>query len=231
MLKIKNLTIKVKGKPVVKNLNLSLKKGEIQAILGPNAAGKSSLIKTIMGLSDYQISQGEIWFKNKKLNGQSINQRAKLGISMVFQNPLEIKGVVLRDFLQALGQKGTRKIKANGKKLLDREINLGFSGGEKKISELLQMQQLKPDLLLIDEIDSGLDLINLKKVTQIIKKEFVGRGVAILLITHRGEIMKYLKPQLAHVMLEGKIICSEPWQIVWQTIKKYGYKKCQKCPK
>lgn len=231
MLEIKNLAIKVKGKTVVKNLSLKLKKGEVQAILGPNAAGKSSLIKAIMGLSDYQVSQGAIFFKGKKLNGQTIDQRAKMGISMVFQNPPEIKGLILKDLLGEIGVKQKIKTEENNKKLLKREVNLGFSGGEKKLSELMQIRKLKPQLLLIDEIDSGLDLINLKKVVQTIQKEFIAKGTAVLLITHRGEIMQYLKPKLAHMMIRGKMVCSEPWQIVWQTIQKHGFRKCQKCQK
>lgn len=230
MLKIKNLTIKIKNKIVVKDLSLELKKGQVQAILGPNAAGKSSLIKAIMGLSDYQISQGEIWFKDKKLNGQTIDQRAKLGIGMIFQNPPEIKGVSLKDFLAEIG-KNQFGIELNGQTLLNREINVGFSGGEKKISELMQMRHLQPKLLLIDEIDSGLDVINLKKVAQMIQKEFINRGTAVLLVTHRGEIMQYLKPRLAHMLIRGKMVCSEPWQTVWQTIQRHGFQKCQKCQK
>ena len=230
MLKIKNLQIGVGRKILVSQVNLSLKKGEAQAILGPNAAGKSSLIKGIMGLGDYKINKGEILFNKHKINRLSINQRANLGITMIFQSPPEIKGVKLKQLLRLISAKKL-KINGTGKKLLNRELNFGFSGGEKKISELLQVRSLKPKLLLIDEIDSGLDLVNLKKVSQIIKKEFIDKKVSILIITHRGQIMKYLKPKLAHVMINGKIICSEPWQKVWQTIKKYGFKRCQKCHK
>jgi len=231
ILEIKNLSIRVDQKIVVSEINLSLKKGEVQAILGPNAAGKSSLVKTIMGLADYKICRGEIRFEGKKLNSLRPHQRAKLGIAEIFQSPPAIKGVKLGSFLDEIKQKKEINFNRSEKKLLTRDLNIGFSGGEKKISELLQARCLAPKLLLIDEIDSGLDLINLERTAEIIKTEFINKGTSVLLITHRGEIMKYLKPDLAHVMIRGKMICSEPWKKVWRTIKKFGYQRCKKCPK
>jgi len=231
ILEIKNLKVKVKQKTIISGVSLSLEKGGVQAILGPNAAGKSSLVKTIIGLTDYKIYQGKISFGEKKLNNLTLDKRAKLGIVMIFQSPPEIKGVKLEMFLNVIRAGKEIKIDSAEKKLLKRDLNIGFSGGEKKLSELLQARALQPKLLLIDEIDSGLDLVNLKKISKMIKKEFINKGTAILLITHRGEIMKYLKPDLCHVMIKGKIVCSEPWQKVWQTIKKFGYQRCKKCPK
>lgn len=229
ILAIKDLTIKVNNKIIVSQTNLFLKPGEIRVILGPNGAGKSSLIKAIMGLADYQIFKGTIKFKNKKINKLSLDQRAKLGITMVWQSAPEIKGVNLNQLLKEINHHQPVNYNSAEKKLLARQINVGFSGGEKKISELLQARSLKPALLLIDEIDSGLDIVNLKKVAEIIKKDFIDQRTAILLITHRGEIMKYLQPKLAQVMIGGRIICAEPWQKVWPVIKKFGYQKCRQC--
>ena len=231
ILVIKELSVKVNGKTILKKVNLKIREGEVHAILGPNAAGKSSLVKTIMGLADYKICQGEIRFEGKKLNSLRPHQRVKLGIAKIFQSPPAIKGIKLGRFLDEIKQKKEINFNQSEKKLLARDLNIGFSGGEKKISELLQARCLTPKLLLIDEIDSGLDLINLKRVAGIIKTEFINKGTSVLLITHRGEIMKYLKPDLAHVMIRGKMICSEPWKVVWRTIKKFGYQRCKKCPK
>mgnify|MGYP001041145343 CR=1 FL=1 len=231
ILEIKDLKVKVDQKTIVSSVDLCLGKGEVQAILGPNAAGKSSLVKAIMGLSGYKINQGEIRFEGKKLNSVVLNKRVKLGIAMIFQTPPEIKGVKLGQFLKEMSTDKLIEFDDTERRLLARDLNVGFSGGEKKISELLQARTLQPKLLLIDEIDSGLDFVNLKKISRVIKKEFIDKGTAILLITHGGEIMKYLEPNLAHVMIKGKMVCSEPWQKVWQTIKKFGYQRCKKCPR
>ena len=153
-----------------------------------------------------------------------------MGMTMIFQSPPAIKGLKLDKFLKKINKKKKLSFNQQEKKLLKRDLNVGFSGGEKKIAELLQAKALLPQLLLIDEIDSGLDLVNLQKIAKTIKKDFLAKGTAILLITHRGEIMKYLEPKLAQVMIKGQIMCAEPWQKVWRVIKKFGYQKCQQCP-
>jgi len=231
ILQIRNLQVKVEEKKIVKGVSLVLKKGQVQAVLGPNAAGKSSLLKAIIGLSDYQIVKGGVFFAGQKINNLSLKQRADLGIALIYQSPPAIKGVKLGDFLQKIKKNSFVKTDKKEEKLLNRQLNIGFSGGEKKISELLQARQLKPKLVLVDEIDSGLDVVNLAKVARILKKEFVDQGTAVLLVTHQGEIMKYLKPSLAHVMLGGRLVCSESWSKVWQTIKNHGYKECYQCLK
>jgi len=229
ILELKNLGIKAGRRQLVRDINLSLASGEVQAILGPNGAGKSSLVKGIIGLSDYWISRGKVILAGQEINQLSPSQKAKLGLSLIFQFPPALPGVKLSQLLKRINKQIPASSDWLKKELLARDLDSGFSGGEKKAAELLQMKSLKPKALLIDEIDSGLDLVNLKKISQVIQKEFVQRGTAILLITHRGEIMKYLKPKIAHVMLQGRIICSEPWAKVWRTIKKFGYQKCQQC--
>jgi Fe-S cluster assembly ATP-binding protein len=224
----KDLTIKAANKIVASNISLSLNKGEVEVILGPNAAGKSSLLKAIAGFSDFQISKGIITFNGEILNHLSPNKRAKKGIFLIHQSPPAIKGIKLQDFLNKISSK---KIKLGPQEevLTKRQLNVNFSGGEKKISELLQARKAQPKLLLIDEIDSGLDLVNLKRIAQVLKKEFINKGTAVLLITHRGEIMQYLNPKKAHVMLNGQFCCAENWQRIWQTIKKHGYQRCKEC--
>jgi len=232
MLKIDNLTIAIDGKRVVKNFNLEIKAGEIEVVLGPNGAGKSTLLKTIMGFKGFDIVKGDIFFKGREIQKLSVDQRAKLGIGMIFQSPPGIKGVEFSLFLKKISDKkkwNQKYFQEVQKKLFKKELNVDFSGGEKKISELVQMQALEPELVLIDEVDSGLDVINLGKTARILRQDFLDQGRSILLVTHRGEIMQYLQPKRAHVMVDGEMICSEDWEKVWETIKKHGFKKCLQC--
>jgi len=230
LLQIKNLKAKGDDKEILKGINLNLKQGELQVLLGPNASGKSTFAKVISGNPKYKITQGEILFNKKKITRLAPEKRTKLGIVLAWQNPPAIKGVKLSCLLEKISKtKPENKvgIEAN---LLDREINVNFSGGEKKISELLQVLSLNPKLAILDEIDSGLDLKKLEKVSQLIKNELVDKKIAVLLITHSGSILKFLKPKITNIMLNGKIICkSKDYQKTLKVIKKYGYEKCKKC--
>ncbi len=231
-LEIKNLKVKGNGQEILKGINLKIKKGECQALLGPNASGKSTLAQVIAGSPKYRVSQGKIIFRDKGITKLPPEKRTKLGIALSWQNPPAIKGVRLE---KLLGKISNRKIE-NKKldlddNLLDRQVNLDFSGGEKKISELFQILSLNPQLVILDEIDSGLDIKRLEKFARLIKKELIDKKVALLLITHSGTILRFLKPQLTNVMLDGKIVCREKnYRKVLQVIKKYGYDKCKKCP-
>jgi len=239
LLKVDKLKVEGNGKEILKGVNLQIKRGEIQALLGPNASGKSTLAQVILGNPKYKITSGKILFKGKprtrrnSLRGMDITKfspekRVKLGLSLVWQSSPTIKGVKLSQLLEKISQRKIRIEEAEG--LLEREINLGFSGGEKKISELLQVISLNPKLVIFDEIDSGLDIKRLETVSKIIKKELVNKNVSILLITHWGQILDYLKPDLTNVILGGKIICkAKDYKKVLRTIKKYGYEKCKKC--
>ncbi len=228
LLKVEKLKVKVDGKEILKDVNLQIKRGEVQALLGPNASGKSTLAQVILGNPKYKIVKGKIFFGGKEITKLSPEKRVKLGIGLTWQSPPAIKGVRLSQLLKEifLIKKEIKEIKY----LKDREINLNFSGGEKKISELLQVLSLNPKLVIFDEIDSGLDIKKLQQVANIIKKELVEKNIAILLITHNGQILDYLKPDWTFVMLDGKIICKEKdYKKVLKTIKKYGYEKCKKC--
>jgi len=230
MLKVKNLKAKVEEKEILKGVDLEIKRGEIQALLGPNGSGKSVLAQTISGNPKYKITKGEVFFLEKNITRLSPEKRVKLGIVSVWQTPPEIKGVKFSSLLEKISQKQTEAEKMDFSNFLERELNVGFSGGEKKISELLQVLALNPKLVIFDEIDSGLDIKKLQKVAKIIKKELVEKGVSILLITHWGQILEFLKPDWTSVMVDGKIICkAKDFRKVLKTINKYGYEKCKQC--
>jgi Fe-S cluster assembly ATP-binding protein len=234
LLKIDKLKVKGSGKEILKGVNLQIKRGEIQALLGPNASGKSTLAQVILGNPKYKITQGRIFFEDKEVTKLFPEKRAKLGIAMTWQSPPAIKGVKFSQLLSKISTFGgstpfavARELEPN---LLEREINVDFSGGEKKMSELVQVIALNPKLVIFDEIDSGLDIKRLEKAAKIIKKELVDKKVSILLITHSGAILNFLKPDITNVMVQGRIICREKdYKKVLKIIKKYGYEKCKKC--
>lgn len=233
ILKIERLSVRVGGKDILKDINLEIKKAEIHALLGPNASGKSTLVYTLMGFPDYKIMEGEIDFKGKNIGNLSIEERAKLGIAVVFQHPPIIKGIKLSKLLEKISKQVINikefPIKSD---LLSREINVGFSGGERKLSEIIQIISLSPSLVVFDELDSGLDVEMLEKLASIIKDKFLHNKVSILLITHRGSILHFLKPDFAHVIINGELVCSSrDWKDIWETIRKYGYEKCKECEK
>jgi len=228
LLKIEKLKVKAGEKDILNGVNLEIKKGEIQALLGPNASGKSVLANTILGNPEYKTTQGKIIFEGKEIQNLSPEKRVKLGIALAWQSPPAIKGVKLSELLEKISQKEAGINEA--KELFQREVNLNFSGGEKKISELAQIISMNPKLVIFDEIDSGLDIKRLEKAVNLIKKELINKKVSILFITHWGQILNSLKPDKVNVMLDGKIICQDKdFQKVLRVIKKYGYEKCKKC--
>jgi Fe-S cluster assembly ATP-binding protein len=268
MLKIKNLKLKKDNKEILKGIDLEIKKGEVQALLGPNASGKSTFVQVIAGNPKFKSVKGEIFFNGKEISKLSPEKRVKMGLVLSWQNPPAIKGVKFSNFLKKISKvpffhpKLSKNIvikkqsvissvipaKAGIQNLnsflsawipdqvgndnlnfLNREINVDFSGGEKKISELLQILSLKPKMVIFDEIDSGLDLKKVETVAKIIKKELVDKKVSVLIITHSGEILKFLKPKKVNIMIAGKIVCQgKDYRQVLKTIKKYGYEKCKK---
>jgi len=229
LLKVENLYAKGSGKEILKGVDLKIKAGEIQALLGPNGSGKSVLAQTIMGSPKYKAVKGEIFFKGKKITRLSPEKRVKLGISMSWQAPPAIKGIKLSNLLRKISVRKDFKIKES-ESFLEREVNLDLSGGERKISELLQIFSLNPQLIIFDEIDSGLDLKKIEIVSKIIKKEISRKKASILLITHSGTILSFFKPDVTNVIVDGKIICkSSNYKKTLNDIKKYGYERCKQC--
>jgi Fe-S cluster assembly ATP-binding protein len=224
LLEIKNLSAQVDGKPILKGLNLQIEKGKIHAIMGPNGAGKSTLAKVLAGHPAYEILEGEIWFKGQNLLDLAIEERAHAGLFMSFQYPLEIAGVSNSQFLQAAlnaQRKGRGLEPLNGvdfEALLEqkmeqmqiraefktRNINEGFSGGEKKRNENLQMALFDPDLAVLDETDSGLDIDAMRIVADGVN-QMKRKDSSLLIITHYQRLLDYIKPDFVHVLSDGKI--------------------------
>ena len=240
ILKIENLTVEVAGKTILKDFNLEIKSGEIHAIMGPNGTGKSTLTKVIMGDPNYKIVKGKIIYNGKVINKMPVDERAKLGIFLGMQMPLAIEGVTNADFLRSAlrtkeGDKFkllsfikevdslTKKLHMNSE-MIHRGINAGFSGGERKKNEILQMRILKPDVVLLDEIDSGLDVDSLKLVGENVMDYYHEKKPAILLVTHYQRLLDYIEPDFIHIMKDGHIVLSGDKNLALK-IEDEGYDK------
>ena len=232
ILEIKDLSVEVSGKRVLNNVNLQIPEGEVHVLFGPNGSGKSSLIMTILGFPAFKVVSGKIFFKGVDITNLPINERVKLGISVAFQNPPTIRGVKLGGILNHLMQ-NKEKINSFLTKLnfpldfLERDINLGFSGGEIKKSEILQVLAQGGDFIILDEPDSGVDVENLMILGKVIGETLRGRSAMI--ITHLGTILRYVNAHMAHVLINGTIVCSgSPTKILGQILNE-GYAWCEKC--
>ena len=242
MLEIKNLQASINNKLILKGLNLSIKPGELHAVMGPNGSGKSTLANVLSGKSGYKIS-GTLNFEGKNLKEIPIEERAQKGIFLAFQYPLEIPGVNTNNFLKtslnsirkARGEKEIdtlsflKMVKEKASELgidenfLSRQLNVGFSGGEKKKNEILQMKILDPNFSILDETDSGLDIDALRIVANGVNSSR-NKKKSFLVITHYQRLLNYIKPDFVHVLSDGKIIksgCSE----LAEELEKTGYKK------
>ena len=234
---IKNLHVEIDGKEILKGVNLEVSKNEVIAIMGPNGAGKSTLGFTIMGHPKYKITKGQILFKGQDIATLSPDKRAKLGLFLSFQYPSEISGVSVFNFLRTAvnSVKGTPVPVLEFQKNLwntmaalkmpnefaQRSLNEGFSGGEKKRTEILQLAMLKPQIAVLDETDSGLDIDALKTVASGVQT-YVGPELGVLLITHYTRILNYIRPTAVHVMKNGRIVKSGGPELAKQLEEK-GY--------
>ncbi|MXP50965.1 Fe-S cluster assembly ATPase SufC [Pantoea sp. SoEX] len=241
MLKIKELNVSIENKTILNGLNLEIKPGEIHAIMGPNGSGKSTLSSTIVGREECIVNNGLIVFKNKNLLKLEPEERAREGIFMAFQYPVEIPGVSNQFFLQtAVNEiRKYRKQKELDRfefqdlikdkmtlldmplDLLKRYVNVGFSGGEKKRNDILQMSLLEPDLCILDETDSGLDIDALKIISNGVNN-LRNKFRSFIIITHYQRILNYIKPDLVHVLYQGNIVKSGDFSLVRQ-LEEHGY--------
>ena len=228
------------GKQILNDLDLSIGKGEIHVLMGPNGAGKSSLGNTIMGNPVYQVTGGSIKFKDQDITEESPDKRAKLGMFMSFQTPLEVPGISLETFIRsAIHHKTGEHVKLfqfqkelqRCMELLNmdssyakRDLNVGFSGGERKKSEILQLLMLKPDFAILDETDSGLDIDAVRVVSKGIEEYQKTVGGSLLIITHNTKILESLKVDKTHILVNGKIVMTGDGSLVAQ-VNKEGFEK------
>ena len=240
ILKIENLKVSVENKEILKDFNLTIKSGEIHVLMGPNGIGKSTLTKVIMGDPNYVIEDGSIFYKEQLINDMSVDERSRLGIFLGMQLPMEIEGVTNADFLRsALSIREKENFKLFDfikeldknvesldmkKDMIHRGINQGFSGGERKKNEILQMYMLKPTLVMLDEIDSGLDVDSLKIVGESIMNYYKIYKPGMLLITHYQRLLDYIKPTHVHIISAGKIVKTGDYSLV-KEIEENGFQE------
>ena len=237
LLEVKDLHVNAGEKEILKGVNLTVRRGEIHALMGPNGSGKSTLSNAIMGHPNYQITAGKVFFKGQDITEMPTDEKAHLGVFLAFQYPVSIPGVTVTNFLRAIlkakgGEempaKEFRAAMAQAMKELSmdpafakRYVNDGFSGGEKKRCEMLQMAMLKPELGILDETDSGLDIDALKVVCEGINRVF-NPSMSLLVITHYQRMLNYVKPHFVHVFVNGRVVESGGAELV-QILESEGY--------
>ncbi len=242
-LKIKNLHAQVDGLEILKGVNLEVGTGEVHAIMGPNGTGKSTLASVIMGNPIYEVTKGEIFLDDKDVLEMEVYERSRNGLFLAMQYPAEVTGVTNYEFINTAlrSHRGEEKISVfkvfkeyeaaikelkMDSSLAHRYLNEGFSGGEKKRNEILQMKMLKPKIAILDEIDSGLDIDNVKIVGEAVN-EMVSENFGCLLITHYQRILDHIKPTHVHIMIDGKIVKSGGIELI-EKIEKQGYEWLKK---
>ncbi|HSZ12661.1 MAG TPA: Fe-S cluster assembly ATPase SufC [Solirubrobacteraceae bacterium] len=241
-LEIKDLHVRIEEREILRGVDLEINRGEIHALMGPNGSGKSTLANTLLGHPAYEVTQGSIVFKGEDLTEAEPHDRAKAGLFLAFQYPVSIPGVSVANFLRMainakrdgaggdpINVKEFRTQLQHAIELLDvdkaftsRHLNDGFSGGEKKRAEILQMAMLKPDIAILDETDSGLDIDALRTVAEGVDRLHTEQGLGALIITHYQRILHYIKPQFVHIMLDGRIVLEGGVELV-ERLEREGY--------
>ena len=251
MLEIRDLHVEIAGNAVLKGVSLRIEPGETFILFGPNGSGKTTLLMTIMGFSGYTVTGGSIHYKGRDITRAPMYERARLGIGMSFQRPPTIHGLPVRNLLAMCARENPGRDfdalakRVNFERFLDRDVNAGFSGGEIKRSEMLQLMAQEPDLLLFDEPESGVDLENMavigKAARQLlsgtceedgpvcVKKQTLGKGKSGLIITHTGYILDYVNADRGQVMYEGHLCCEARPLDILEHIRQDGYQECLRC--
>lgn len=243
MLEVEELTVSVGGKQIIRDISFNVDIGETLVLFGPNGGGKSTLLMTIMGFPRYEITKGHILFKGEDITRLPVDERSRRGLGILFQRPPVVRGVKMKDMMRAClhGKEDGSTVErlaqqANMVDHLDREVNYGFSGGEVKRSELMQLMAQDPECVLLDEPDSGVDLVNIQLVGDMInellqKEKMRTRTNCGLIITHTGHILDYIEADRACVLLNGGIWCRGNPQEILTSIKSHGYEGCAVCQK
>ncbi|MBF0202230.1 MAG: ABC transporter ATP-binding protein [Desulfamplus sp.] len=250
MLIIENLKVEVGDQEILKNVNLHVPPGETHILFGPNGSGKTSLMMTIMGFSGYRVTGGRIVFNGEDVTFMPIHERARLGIGVLFQRPPTINGLSTRKMVEICAGKKNLDIDGLSRNLkfeafMERDVNHNLSGGEIKRSELLQLSAQQPDLLLLDEPESGVDLESISLLGESINK-LLNRGIqrpspchgtimegkpkSALVITHTGHILDYITADRGQVLYKGQLRCSRNAREILKWIREYGYEECVECP-
>jgi len=249
MLQVEDLQVKIGDKEILKHIDLEIQIGEKHILFGPNGSGKTSLLMTLMGYPQYRVTGGKIFFKGEDITNMPVDERASLGIGMSYQRPPTINGVKTRQMVKICARGGMDAValaeKVNFTEFLERDINAGFSGGEIKRSELLQLMAQNADLLLFDEPESGVDLENISLVgttiNELLQRDFKinskksrkelheGRTKMGLIITHTGFILDYLTADKGQMLFDGRLTCSSNPREIFQCISEVGYEECIRC--
>jgi Fe-S cluster assembly ATP-binding protein len=250
MLRVFDLTVVVDGRVILDDINLEINPGETHVLFGPNGSGKSTLLGTLVGFDRYKVVKGQIYFKGEDITHLPVYERARRGLGLLFQRPPTIRGLSMRDMIRicSRGRDDIEGLAArlNLERFLDREVNHGFSGGELKRSELLQLLAQDPDLILLDEPESGVDIENIaligRTINRLLQRDLADtenhrplkqkreeRHKAGLVITHTGHILNYVNADVGHVLFEGRLSCrGNPWEL-FTCIQKLGYGECIRC--
>ncbi len=229
LLRVENLYVSAGDKELLHGINLTVNEGEIHVIMGTNGAGKSTLMHSIMGNPLYTVTQGKIFFRGEDITQIEVDERAKMGLFLSFQNPLAVPGITVENFLRTAKTTLTgeqqrlfpfkRKLQQQMRDLdmnaeyAERYLNDGFSGGERKKNEILQMKMLDPKLTMLDETDSGLDVDAVRIVSKNVS-DFHNDSNALIIITHHNQILQYLKPDIVHVLMDGKLVKTGPASLI-----------------